>query len=442
MTIFLTLAALMTLAALAAIVPAFLKKHRGEALDRDRQNIAIARERLGELEAEHKAGNLSDDSYAQAKAEFEKLLADDLGTEGAAEVPAPASGRWMLGFFAVLLPLAAFALYMELGAPQHLHVAGASAGAVPSPSHGGPDGKLPSVEEMVASLEAKLAQEPDNAEGWYLLGRTYMSTQRYEDAAMAFGKVNELVPDQPAVLISLADATAMAQAGRITGAPAELVARALVLDPDNVTALWLAGKAEAEAGNNAEALKYWRRVLTLSIDDPQTQAEMRVQIAELERESGLSPAASEGSVDSPSAEQVMPVASSGAVEAPPAEQAMPAASGGPAITVNVSLDPSVMDQAGAGDTVFIYARALQGPPMPLAVARHQVSDLPLSVTLTDEMAMMPQMKLSSFPSVRISARVSRSGNAITQPGDLVSEDARIEVANNAPVTLVIDRAVP
>ncbi len=440
MTIFLTLAALMTLATLAAVVPAFLKKHRDEALDRDSQNIAIARERLGELEAEHQAGNLSDDGYAQAKAEFEKLLADDLGSEAAAEATKATGGRWMLGVISVLLPVVAFGLYMELGSPQYLNVAGGGAGE--APSHGGDDGNLPSVEEMVASLEAKLEEEPDRAEGWYLLGRTYMSSQRYEDAARAFEKVNELMADQPAVLISLADAKAMAQGGRISGAPAELVARALVLDPDNVTALWLAGKAEAEAGNNAGAVKYWRQVLSLSTDDPQTQTEIRAQIAAAERAGGLSPVASEGSVDAPSAEPVMPVASQDAVETQAVEPAMPAASGGPAITVNVSLDPSVVEKAGAGDTVFIYARALEGPPMPLAVARHQVSDLPLSVTLTDEMAMMPQMKLSSFPSVRISARVSRSGNAMTQSGDLVSEDARIEVASNAPVTLVIDRAVP
>jgi cytochrome c-type biogenesis protein CcmH len=232
------------------------------------------------------------------------------------------------------------------------------------------------------------------------------------------------MPDQPAILISLADARAMTQGGRISGAPAELVAKALVLDPDNQTALWLAGKAEAEAGNNAEAVKYWRRVEALSQDDPATLAEIRSQIAAAEQAGGLAPAAQPE-----------------AAEAQPSAPAAPETAG-VAITVDVSLDPALAAQADPGDTVFVFARALQGPPMPLAVARHTVAELPLRVTLTDAMAMMPQMKLSNFPAVRVSARVSRSGDAMTKPGDLVSEDARVDIASADSVSLKIDRAVP
>lgn len=423
MTTFLILAAVMTLATVAAIVPAILRKRRNTALDRNRQNIAIARERLAELEAEHAAGKLPANAYAQAKSEFEKSLADDLEAESAASQPGASSGgRWVIAAVAVIVPVMAFGIYMQIGAPQYLDVAGGNAGRVAA--HGAADSEMPSVEELVATLEQKLEEEPDQAEGWYLLGRTYMSMQRYEDAVTAFAKVNEMMPDQPAILISLADATAMTQGGRIAGAPAELVAKALVLDPDNLTALWLAGKAEAEAGNNAEAVKYWRRVEALSQDDPATLAEIRSQIAAAEQAGGLSPAAEPE-----------------AAEAPPPAPATPE-TGGVAITVDVALDATLAAQANPGDTVFVFARALEGPPMPLAVARHTVAELPLRVTLTDAMAMMPQMKLSNFPAVRVSARVSRSGDAMTRPGDLVSEDTRVEIASSSSATLVIDRAVP
>jgi len=250
MTTFWILTAVMTIVTVAAIVPSILRKRRDTVLDRNRQNIAIARERLTELEAEHAAGNVPDDAYAQAKSEFEKSLADDLeaeGTEG--EVSVSPGGRWMIAAVALMVPALAFGIYWQLGSPQYLDLSGGNVGRVAA--HEGDDGDLPSVEEMVASLEAKLAEEPDHAEGWYLLGRTYMSMQRYEDAATAFAKVDELMPDQPAVLISLADSIAMSQGGRISGKPADLVARALELDPDIPTALWLAGKAESEAGNLA-----------------------------------------------------------------------------------------------------------------------------------------------------------------------------------------------
>ena len=420
MITFWILTAVMTLVTVAAIVPAILRKRRNTALDRNRQNIAIARERLAELEAEHASGNLSADAYAQAKSEFEKSLADDLEAESAAVgANAAAGGRWMIAAVAVIVPAMAFGIYWQLGAPQYLDVAGGNAGRVAA--HGTAGGEMPSVEELVATLEQKLEEEPDQPEGWYLLGRTYMSMQRYEDAVTAFGKVNEMMPDQPAILISLADARAMTQGGRISGAPAELVAKALALDPDNPTALWLAGKAEAEAGNNAEAVRYWRRVEALSEDDPATLAEIRSQIAAAEQAGGLAPAAQ------PEAAEAQPSA--------PATE-------GVAITVDVSLEPALAAQADPGDTVFIFARALEGPPMPLAVARHTVAELPLRVTLTDAMAMMPQMKLSNFPAVRVSARVSRSGDAMTRPGDLVSEDARVDIASADSVSLKIDRAVP
>mgnify|MGYP001819459296 FL=1 len=421
MTLFWILAAAMTLAAVVAVAPALLRNRRESALNRDRQNVAIARERMAELEREHEAGALSTETLDQVKSELEQALADDLA-DASTEQAARSGGRWALGILLIVFPAMAFGLYWHLGAPEHLEVKGASAGRAPAGPHAAGDGKMPSVDELVVSLEEKLAEDPSRAEGWYLLGRTYMSMQRYEDAVKAYKKLIELAPDQPTLLVALADAEAMVQGARISGRPAELVQRALVLDPDNTTALWLAGKAEVEAGNYSEAVAYWRRVEAQSADNPQTLAEIRNQIAAAERQGGLASNA--------------PVAGESQTET-----ASSAATASPGIEVSVSLAGDLAVKAAPDDTVFVYARAIEGPPMPLAVARHTVGDLPVTVRLTDDMAMIPQMKLSNFPQVRVSARVSRTGDAKTQPGDLVSEDAQVDVANAKKLNLVIDREV-
>ncbi|MEN8174204.1 MAG: c-type cytochrome biogenesis protein CcmI [Pseudomonadota bacterium] len=440
MTIFWIIAAALLLVAVGIIAPSLLRTSGLRELDRNRQNLAIARERLREMEAEHAAGNLPQAEFEAVKVELEEALAEDLSDEASADSVArkPLADRFTAVALVLLLPLAAIPLYLHLGAPQHIDVVGAGAGVTNPNPHAGDDKKLPSIGEMVTALEKRLEENPDDANGWYLLGRTYMSLERYAEAAKAYAKVNALAAEDPTVLLSYADALAMSQGGRISGKPAELVARALELAPDNTTALWLSGTAAEEAGNYREAVAYWRRVEANEQADPQVVSEIRSLIAQAAAKGGFDA----GEVAVPGQ---LPRIASAVPESPAVPNAVPPASENrdaartAALEVSVDIDPALAGQADPQDTVFVFARAVQGPPMPLAVARHRVADLPVTVTLDDSMAMMPQMKLSNFERVRVTARISKSGNAMPQSGDLVSVDEQVIVAAAAPVRLTIDR---
>ena len=436
MITFWILVAAMTLAAVALVGPAFLRSRYGKASDRANQNVAIARERLAELEADRAAGALAEETYAQARAELENTLADDIDN-GTPEQTVERGGRWAYGVILVAVPALALALYFNVGAPQLVEIAGPGARLPASGPHegAGAAGEMPPVEDLAAMLATKLEQNPNNPDGWYLLGRTYMSVQRYEDAAKAFERLNELVGEEPPVLLALADALAMSRGARMSGRPAELALRALELEPDNVTALWLSGRAAEEQGDYLQAIRYWRRVEAQVQGDPQTLAEIQSLIAEAQRV---------GEIPPDKMPPTVAVGAAPAAAAPAAASPSPAAepqTAGASITVEVALDPALASRAGPDATVFVFARAVDGPPMPLAAARHTVSELPLTVTLTDAMAMMPQARLSNFARVKVSARVSQSGTATQQPGDLTSPAVEVETAGASDVSLVINSVI-
>ncbi len=415
MSMFWILVAGMILMGLAFVVPSLLRPPRAREDDvvvvRSEQNIAIARERLVELEAEHAAGALDDASFEQARRELEVNLADDL----VEPQPRQAGGgnRALLLALAVAIPAATVGLYQYLGAPQHLQVSGPGGSASAGNPHA-EQGETPSVEELIARLEQRLQDEPNNPDGWFMLGRTKMSLGQYAEAATAFEKTLDLVGEHPSILVALADSVAMTQSGRISGRPAELVQRALSVSPDDVTALWLAGQAAEEQGDAAKALEYWRKAESGLQDQPQLLTELRGMIEAVEGDSGIA--------------------------APPVANATVDA--GPSLELDVSLAPEFAQQVEPGDTVFIFARAEQGPPMPVAAAKLRAGDLPAKVTLDDSMAMMPQMKLSLFERVKVGARISRSGQPAVQSGDLQSEVRIVDVAGDVKLQLRIDREVP
>jgi cytochrome c-type biogenesis protein CcmH len=229
--------------------------------------------------------------------------------------------------------------------------------------------------------------------------------------------VHDLVGDEPAVMLRYADALAMAQGGKIAGEPFEFIKRALELKPDDTTGLWLAGLGYEEQGQYEQAVQHWRKLETLMQNDPASQNEVRNLIARAEQKLGRT---------------VM-------VETAPAK---PAAASSVALKVTVSLDAALQDKVSAEDTVFIFARAMEGPPMPLAAVRKQVRDLPLTVTLDDSMAMMPQMKLSNFNEVKIGARISKSGAPRPESGDLQGEITSVKTENRETIQVRIDQVVP
>ena len=408
-------AALMLAAALVLLVPALLGRKQVRDLDRNQQNVAIARERLKELEGEYGRGTLSEADYEPAKRELEQALLNDV--EGTVEpvTTAPATAaRGTLGWIVLGVPLAAVWLYLQLGTPSALQPQVQSA-AVPQ-GHGSND-TAATMEQLVTGLAAKLQQKPDNAEGWFMLGRSYMSMGRYPDAAEAFKRALNLLGDDPAVMLRYADALAMARGGQIAGEPFEYIKRALQLKPDDVTGLWLAGLGYEEQGQYEKAVQHWRKLEPMMQNDPTSLNEVRNLIARAEQKLGRTVT----------------------VETAPAK---PAAISGVALKVTVSLDASLQDKVSAEDTVFIFARAMEGPPMPLAAARKQVRDLPLTVTLDDSMAMMPQMKLSNYAKVLVGARISKSGTVKAESGDLIGEIENVATNTNDQIKLTISKRIP
>jgi cytochrome c-type biogenesis protein CcmH len=415
MIVFWIFAALMLAAALLLLVPALLGRKQVRDLDRNQQNVAIARERMKELEGEYGRGTLSETDYEQAKRELEQALLHDVEETAEPVTTSPATAaRGALLWVVLGVPLAAVLLYLQLGTPNAMQPQVQS--AAPQ-GHAGGDSTAATMEQLVAGLAAKLQEEPENAEGWFMLGRSYMSMGRYSEAANAFKRVHDLVGDEPAVMLRYADALAMAQGGKIAGEPFEFIKRALELKPDDTTGLWLAGLGYEEQGQYEQAVQHWRKLETLMQNDPASQNEVRNLIARAEQKLGRT---------------VM-------VETAPAK---PAAASSVALKVTVSLDAALQDKVSAEDTVFIFARAMEGPPMPLAAVRKQVRDLPLTVTLDDSMAMMPQMKLSNFNEVRIGARISKSGAPRPESGDLQGEITSVKTENRETIQVRIDQVVP
>jgi cytochrome c-type biogenesis protein CcmH len=429
MTTFWIVTALMLLAALAGLAWPLLRKTSGVGIDRNQQNLEIARERLSELEAENKAAEISDEEFQQVKTEVEKTLADELQSEGTEQKSSATAGALGVAAIGVLLPVLTLGLYFAIGSPQLIN--GATAQQQAASGHGEAEGQQ-SVEQMVQSLAERLKQEPENAEGWFLLGRSLMSMGKYGDAVKAFEVVDKLQPDNPPVMLALANAVAMAQNGKIGGRPEHLVNRALELDPTSTTALWLAGIAAEERGDYKLALLHWGKAEpTLK---PADQQELRSRMQAAATKAGVKLEFAQSQM------QPAPLPQIASPQAQPQSQSQPQTPAKVAIRVKVSLDPVLTGVFSAEDTVFVFAKAANGSPMPLAASRHKVKELPLEVTLDDSMAMTPQAKLSSAGQVTISAKISASGTATPQGSDFISETVTVSSGTKEEVTLVISDA--
>ena len=424
MTIFWIVTAIMLLVALAGLAWPLLRKTAGDGIDRNQQNLEIARERLSELEAENRAAEISDEEFQQVKTEVEKTLADELQSEVSEQKSSATAGALGVAAIGVLLPVLTLGLYFAIGSPQLIN--GATAQQQAASGHG--EGtEQQSVEQMVQSLAERLKQEPENAEGWFLLGRSLMSMAKYSDAVKAFEVVDKLQPDTPPVMLALANAAAMAQDGKIGGRPEQLVSRALELDPTSTTALWLAGIAAEERGDYKLALQHWGKAEpTLK---PADQQELRARMQAAATKAGVKLEFEQPQMQPPPLPQIE-------------SQAQPQSPtpGNVAIRVKVSLDPELAGTLSPEDTVFVFAKAVNGPPMPLAASRHKVKELPLEVTLDDSMAMTPQSKLSSAEQVSISAKISVSGNATPQGSDFISEVVAVSTTTDEPVELLISKS--
>ncbi|MEJ3595166.1 MULTISPECIES: c-type cytochrome biogenesis protein CcmI [Pseudomonas] len=362
-------AGLLLLIALSFLLIPVLRGRRAQREeDRTALNVALYQERVAELQAQREEGVLTAEQFETGRAEAAReLLAD---TEGVAPGRVSSLGKAIPLLAAVLVPVLGLSLYLHFGSSDKVELTREFS----QPPQ--------SLEEMVARLERAAAAQPDSAEGLYFLGRAYMAQNRPADAARVFERAANLAGRQPELLGQWAQAQYFADDKKWSDKIQALTDEALKADPKEVTSLGLLGIAAFEDQRFEQAIGYWQRLMTELPEGDASRAALEGGIAKAR-------------------EQLQ--ASGGKVETAPVAKAMAS------IKVNVNLADAVKASALPGDSVFIFARAVSGPPAPLAVKRVTVADLPITVELGDVDAMMPQLKLSNFPEVQLMARISRAG---------------------------------
>lgn len=398
MTPFIVIAALLLVGALALLVPPLFGAGVRRMANEDvgayqaRTALAVLREQLKDLEAERAAGRLSEDEYQRTREELETRALEEGEATSAALTVRPAR-RWGVAVL-VAVPLVAALIYHETGNvdgldPQRVAAVPAGEGQVTQAQ----------VEEMLAGLSAKLKEQPDDPQGWFMLARSYNVLGRYEEAAQAYAELARLVPDEAQVYADWADVTAAANNRDLSGEPARLIAKALSLDPNNVKALALSGSVAFQQQDYATASSEWEKILALLPPENELAGSIRQGIAEARERGNL----------------------------PPLATPDPAASAaGITISGELSLSEALVAKASPDDVVFIFVRPVGGG-MPFAILRHTVAELPLSFDFDGVPSMAGNRPIPA--EVAIGARISKSGMAGAGAGDL--ESALVNVAPDA-----------
>lgn len=413
--------ALMTGLGIAVLAFVLLRKRPDIKGNRREQNLLLAREKLAELDREKAADNIDEETYIQAKEELETGLLEDTEEEEAVATVQPASARAAAVVVALLVPVLSVGIYLKLGSPQYVDMSGAPGAQSPHAMNAG--GKTPTMAELLVGLEERVKQAPEDPEGWFMLGRVYQSMQRYPDAVKAYEELRKLTDDHPQALIALADALAMVQGGKLSGRPYDLVRQALDKEPEDPTALWLAGQGAMEAADYQNAIYYWRQAEAGLADKPDYIQELRTLIRQ-----AIEVAAKAGvSIEDPGSSI--------------AETSQPAAAG-PGIALSVSLAPALQGKVSPGDRLFIFAKQVQGPPMPVAAVRITAGDLPAKLVLDDSAMLQQGSKLADYKQLKIAARIAKGSQPMAASGDLQSKEVIVSVAEGKPVELVIDQVVP
>jgi len=406
--------------------PLFKKRASTNIVARKDLTVTVYRDQFAELDNDLKNEVISQDQYAQAKTDLEKNLLEDIGkaekADGAeVDNASPIGNKISAAFIVLVVPVVAFSLYGIWGGgveaidpdsiPEEVKIA--------KQQHN----QKETIEKMLVQLEERLKDDPADGEGWFMLARSYQFLHRYDDAVAAYEKSLPLGGNQSAeVLSSYADAIAMAANRVLTDKAIDVLKQAIAIDPTHVKSLWLVGTAAYQNQNYAEALKYWERlhaVLPAGSDDAN---QIAMNIGEVRSLLGLPPMAAAPASATPVPASTAPVSDV-------------------RIQGSISLSDALAGKASPEDTVFIFARAASGPRMPLAIVRKQVKDLPFAFTLDDSLAMNAAMRISSYPQVIVGARISKSGNAMPQPGDLQGMSDVVIVADGKAVNVVIDEEV-
>ncbi len=387
--------------------------------------IEALKQKLAQLKQLHASGVLPDEKFEEGKGALERQILDLVLTgapattatgkaTAAASADTTAAGTakpssLLLAGLAIGVVAIAAAGYFLIGKPVPQGEAEqpqmVSADGKPAPHATGAD----QIAAMTDKLAQRLKDKPDDVEGWSMLARSYSVLGRHAEALKAYEKASNLRKDDPTLLADYADSLAVNNNSNLEGEPMKLVDRALHLDPKNLKALYLAGTYAFNKKDYTSAISFWEKLVQVGPPGNVFATQVEPAIAEARNLAGLPPAAKP--LDA----------------APKAGTATPAAASNATVSGTVTLSAALAKQAQPEDTVFVFARPAEGSRMPLAIMRKQVKDLPISFTLNDSMAMSPATALSTASKVIVGARVSKSGNAMPQPGDLAGQSAPVSV---------------
>jgi len=413
MNVFLIVGGLVLVGVLAAIVYPLLKRQPlGDdgASEQRELNLRVLREQLAELEKEFADGRISEPAYLRSKSELEQRTLDYVGEPTAVVVSGGRKTALAIAL-AIGFPAVVGGLYWTLGVPDSV-VPSQSATVTKEGEHALSQQQITA---MVERLALRLQENPEDGAGWLMLGRSYAVLGRYPESSAAYGRALKLLPPDAQHYADYADIVAMSQGKKLLGEPEKLVRRALEIDPQNIKALALAGTIAFDRQEYAKAIGEWQKVQALVPADSSAAAGITGSIRDAENRLAIS---------SKQVSEVTPVAGN----EPTAIKA--------SISGTVELDASLRTAMKPGDTLFIFARAVEGPRMPVAMMRAKAGELPMTFTLDDSMAMSPQFKLSTVGRVVVGARISKSGDALARSGDLEGLSAPISTkTGNVKITI-------
>lgn len=414
MLVFWIIAFILVLAALALILPTLIRPNNIENLDENAEKHAIFRQQFAELEQDKINGVLEGAQYDAAKSELERrFLEEVVDTEMAAVVSRP---DWKLA--AVLLatlPLAAGLLYYKLGSPISISIPAVSPDTTASQPVAEHSAMTSDLEPLLESLKKKLEMNPADGSGWALLARSYVELRQHDKSISAYENAVKAIPDDPQLLADYADALAVVNGHQLSGKPEALVNQALKLDPHHVKALMLAATASFNRKDYIQAISYWKRLQ----QDLPADSEILPEV-------------------SASLNEALALSGEKATSSQPVQQKVIQSTG---VHGTVSISPKLADKLDPSATVFIFARVAHGSAMPLAIVRTTVGKLPYAYHLDDSTALVPDHKLSQASEVVLVARVSKTGDAKQQAGDLQGVTATIK-PDGKIVDIEINQVIP
>ncbi|MDI1362867.1 c-type cytochrome biogenesis protein CcmI [Methylotenera sp.] len=400
----------MIVATLALILPALLKPNKTVTTDANAEKRAIFHQQFDEIEQDKANGILDAAQYEIAKTELERRMLDEIGTNNVL-TGSSKPDRMLALILLIVLPLASIFIYYKIGSPAAISLPNAAQAIEASQSAEEQSARAGDVEPLLAAMNAKLAQNPADGKGWALLARTYVELGRTSDAVPAYEKAVKIIPNDAQLLADYADALAVSNGYNLAGKPTELVNQALKLDPHHIKSLLLAAAAATNRKDYKQAIVYWQNLQKELPADSDIAPKVKASLDEVYRLAGVkAPATAESATPAEATQGV-----SGAVKLAPALAA--------------NIDPAA--------TVFVYARAAQGASMPLAIERITVKDLPYTYHLDDSKGLMPANKLSQAAEVVIVARISKTGDAKPQAGDLQGTSSAVK-PNSSKVDVEIN----